>query len=380
MKVVFWLMVFLIAYSYFGYPIILIILGLRKEKKVSKREIIPTVTLLIPVYNEERIIREKIENSLDLDYPCNKLEIVVASESTDRTNEIVREYADRGIVLYSFKKREGKQATIYQSLPLAKGDIIVFSDVNGMYRKDALKKIMRNFADTRVGCVVGQLRYINPKEAPIGESESLYWKYENILKKLESKIGSVLGANGPIYAIRKSLYKPLSKYRGDDFELPIRIALQGYLVIWEPEALSTEETRQASIEEFKRKIRIVAWVWKSALILLKESFKSFKYLLVFEIISHRILRYLVPVFLTGILIGNIFLLKYPFYRIIFAIQNIFYLMAILGYAQERKEKKVNKVFNISYYFCLVNLAAFIALTKAITGKQKCIWEKIRREI
>jgi len=387
MEIIFWFSIFLALYCYLGYPLILIILGLIFGKepafakamagKLKKAEITPSVSLLIPVYNEEKIIKKKIENSLDLDYQKDKLEIVVASESDDRTNEIVKEYENRGVKLIEFAGREGKQYTIYRTLPKCQGEIIVLTDANGMFKKDALLKLVRNFADPRIGCVSGELKYINPQETSIGESEGIYWRYEIFIKKLESKIQSILGANGSIYALRKELYSPISKYRGDDFELPIRVAQQGYGVVWEPEAISEEEVYPETIKEFKRKVVIIGWHFRGAFILLKESFKKNQPLLVFQLISHKILRWLIGFFLVFIFLSNILLLDNPFYSILFIGQIIFYSLAIFGYFLDKKRKKLNKLVNLAYYFCMVNLAALVGVIKGMLGKQKPTWEKVR---
>ena len=377
MKIVFWLAVFLIVYSYFGYPIILMILGTVKRKKINKKEITPTVSLLVLAYNEEKVIREKIENSLDLDYPGDKLEIVVASESTDKTNEIVREYTEQGIILYSFKKREGKQVMIYRVIPLLKGEIVVLSDASALYKKDALRKLVKDFNDPTIGCVCGELKYLNPQGVSIGETEGLYWRYETFIRKLESKVHSVLGASGSIYAIRKKLYVPISKYRGDDFEIPIKIAQQGYGVILEPEAVSFEKTSSTTKEEFRRKVRIVAWFWKSTLILIKDSLKPFKGLLIFQLISHKLLRWLVPLFLALLFISNIFLTSYLLYRILLLAQIIFYLLSFWGYIEDQRKNKLNRIINVPYYFSMVNFAAFLGFCKFILGRQGNVWEKTR---
>ena len=301
----------------------------------------------------------------------------MASESDDRTNEIVKEYENRGVKLIEFAGREGKQYTIYRTLPKCQGEIIVLTDANGMFKKDALLKLVRNFADPRIGCVSGELKYINPQETSIGESEGIYWRYEIFIKKLESKIQSILGANGSIYALRKELYSPISKYRGDDFELPIRVAQQGYGVVWEPEAISEEEVYPETIKEFKRKVVIIGWHFRGAFILLKESFKKNQPLLVFQLISHKILRWLIGFFLVFIFLSNILLLDNPFYSILFIGQIIFYSLAIFGYFLDKKRKKLNKLVNLAYYFCMVNLAALVGVIKGILGKQKPTWEKVR---
>jgi len=364
-------------YSYFGYPLALIILGFFRVKKIKKAEITPPVTLFVSAYNEEKLIRKKLENSLNLDYPKDKLEIVVASESDDKTNEIVKEYQNKGIKLFAYLGRGGKDYTVYRTVPKCSGEIIVFSDANAMYKKDAIRKLVRNFNDPKIGCVSGELRYTNPQKKSIGETEGLYWKYENFLKRQESKIQSLLGTNGSIFALRKELYSPLSEYRGGDFDLPIKIAQQGYGIIWEPEAISQEEVSSTSKEEFKRKIRIISWTWKSALILLKDSFKRFQNLLVFQLVSHKILRWLIGFFLIFIFLSNIFLLDKFLYLLLFILQIVFYSLAIFGYFQDKKARRLNKLVNLVYYFCMVNLACLIGVTGGIFGKQKPTWEKVR---
>ncbi|MCX6759146.1 MAG: glycosyltransferase family 2 protein [Candidatus Nealsonbacteria bacterium] len=377
MQIIFWLSIIFILYCYFGYPMILVILGLFFKKKTKRAEISPLVSLLIVVYNEEKIIERKIENSLALDYPKNKLEIVVASESDDKTDEIVKRYREKGVKLFTYPGRGGKPYSIYRTLPKCQGEIIVFSDANAMFRKNVLRKLVRNFNDFRIGCVSGELKYINPQKAAVGKSEGIYWKYEILLKRLESKIHSVLGANGSIYAIRKKLYSPLSKYRGDDFDLPIRILQQKYGVVWEPEAVSEEEVYPETIKEFKRKVVIVGWHFRGAFILLKDSIKKFQFLLIFQLISHKILRWFVSFFLILIFLSNIFLLNNNFYLTLFVGQILFYLLALVGYLQEKRKKKINQIVNLAYYFCMVNFAALIGVIKGLFGLQKTIWEKVR---
>lgn len=373
----FWLCLFLICSCYFGYPLVLIILGQFFTKSVKKAEITPSVSLLIPAYNEEKVIAQKIENCLSSDYPKEKLEIVVASESTDKTNEIVKKYKDKGIKLFAYPKREGKSFLIYKTVPQCRGEILVFTDANAIFKNDVLKKLVRNFAEPKIGCVCGELKYVNPKETAIGESEGFYWKYEIFLKKQESKIQSVLGANGSIYALRKNLYSPLSKYRGDDFELPIRVKQQGYGVVFENVVFSFEEGSQRASQEFQRKIRIVSQFLKSALILLKKSFFPFQPILIFQLLFHKILRWLAPLFLILIFLSNIFLLEEPFYQLTMSYQIIFYGTAIFGWQYEKKGKKLNRVINLIYYFSMVNLAALIGLFKGIAGKQRPYWQKVR---
>jgi len=374
---IFWFFLFLIFYCYCGYPFLLFVLGLFFDKRVKRGEITPSVSLLIPAYNEEKIIQKKIENSLELEYPKEKLEIIIASESYDRTNEIAKLYEKKGVKLITFPERKGKQYTIYRTIPQCQGKIIVLTDANGMFQKDALLKLARNFYDPRIGCVSGELKYINPKETSVGEGEGIYWQYEIFVKKLESRLQSLLGANGSIFAFKKELYKPLSEYRGDDFEIPIRILQQGYGVVFEPEALSTEEVYPETKKDFKRKVVIVGWHFRGAFILLKKSFQKFQLFLIFQLVSHKILRWLIGFFLIFVFLANIFLFPRFLYSILLFLQIIFYLLAILGYFWDKKRKKLNKIINLAYYFCVVNLAALFGVINAILNKQKPTWEKVR---
>lgn len=377
MLIVFIFSLSVLLYTFFGYPVILGILSSLFARRVSKKEFYPPVSLIISAYNEEGVIRQKLENSLELDYPREKLEIIVASESTDKTNEIVNEYKDKGMVLYMYRKREGKRATLYRTVPLARGEIVVFSDANAMYQKDAIKKIIRNFSDSRIGCVSGRLKYINPEESSIGKGETTYWEFDLILKKMASRLFSLGGGvNGSIFAIRKELYNPIDKYRGDDFEISCRIEIGGYGVVLEPEAISYEETSENSRQEFKRKVRLATWNFKSTLMLLTEALQKRRLLTVFLLFSHRLLRYITPLWLILLFVGNVFLLSSNL-RYFFYLQLIFYAMAFSGLIMEKTNRKVTPLFLIPFYFCMVNYAAFLGLTKNIFGKTELLWEKAR---
>ncbi|MFQ5788074.1 MAG: glycosyltransferase, partial [Thermodesulfobacteriota bacterium] len=329
--------------------------------------------------NEEDIIRQKIENSLDLDYPHEKLEIIVASESTDRTNDIVREFEGKGVVLYAYEKREGKRATLYRTVPLAKGDIIIFSDANAIYKKDSIKKITRNFVDKRIGCVSGRLQYLNPKESSIGVGETTYWEFEFVLKRMASRLFSLAGCggvNGSIFAIRKDLYNPIDKYRGDDFEISCRVELGGYGSVLEPEAISYEESSEDSKQEFKRKVRLASGNFKCTVMLLIEALQKGKLVTAFLLFSHRFLRYTTPLWLISLFISNLFLLNSNLIYYLYP-QLIFYFLAILGLTLERASHRVYTPFLFPFYFCMVNYAALLALVKNVFGKTEMFWEKAR---
>lgn len=366
----------LLVYVFFGYPIVLWCLSLFLRKKPVTTDSLLTVSMIISAYNEQNVIADKLNNSLSLDYPSDKLEIIVASESTDQTNQIVRQFTSKRVVLYAFENRRGKAATLFRTVPRAKGEIIVFSDANAMYEPDAVRKLVRNFSDQRIGCVSGRLRYFNLNGSSTGSGEGFYWNYEMALKKLESSIFSLLGANGSIFAIRKHLYSPMAYDRGDDFELPIRVALNGFGVVLEPEAISREKSCERPKEEFRRKVRIITWNMKSCLLLLRECFLKKNALLFFQLVSHKLLRWLFPVFALGLLVSNVFL-DGAFFRTLLLLQMLFYLSGFAGYLLDVAGVKVPKSFLVPYYFCLVHLSALEGLRLLLVSGQKSVWEKVR---
>lgn len=376
MAIFFFVFASLLVYTFLGYPVILWLLSLLIGKNPDKADIFPTVSLIVSAYNEESIIKEKILNCLELDYPKDKLEIIVASESNDKTNNIVKEYQLSGIVLHSFPGRQGKASTLFRTVPKANGEIIVFSDANAIYKKDAIKKLVRNFNDSRIGCVSGQLKYSNPDKSASGSGEGLYWKYEMRLKKLESRVFSLLGANGSIFAIRKKLYLPMTQERGDDFELPIRIRQQEYGVVLEPQAVSWEKSTSTAKEEFNRKVRIIAWNMKSCSLLIVECLRKKKVALVFQLVSHKFLRWLFPIFAMGMLVTNIFLAGL-FFRVLLLAQVFFYVSAFIGYVLDMKRAKVPRILIVPYYFCLIHVAAIAGMYRLMCGGQKTVWQKVR---
>ncbi|MBF0472832.1 MAG: glycosyltransferase family 2 protein [Nitrospirae bacterium] len=371
----YYFLIFLIIYPYVIYPIVLFFLALIFSKKPEQGDELPIVSLVISAYNEERVIEAKIKNSLELDYP--RLEIIIASESNDSTNEIVKGY--EGIRLFAFEGREGKAATLYRVIPQCSGEIIIFSDANGMYEKEAIRKLVRNFKDKGVGCVSGRMKYINPNQTSIGKGESIYWNYEFIIKKLSSRLQHLLGANGCIFALRKEAWLPLSKYRGDDFELPINAGINGYKVILEPEAIAYEEVTENFRDEYKRKVRIMSWNFISALMLLREAVIKGRVFIGFQLISHKILRWLTPFFLIALLINNIMIIKegQTIYFVTLILQLGLYLSAIIGLLIDKfTSKRLPKILLIPYYYCMTNYASMIAIIRSIFREDR-IWEKNR---
>lgn len=376
---IFWISLLILIYIYIGYLAISVLLGKIFRKPLLKKDILPTLSLIIPAFNEQRVIKEKVENSLELDYPKEKLEIIVVSESNDQTNNIVSRYIDRGVTLYAYKTRRGKSKMLYDTVPKTKGEIIVFSDANAIYKKDALRKLVRNFYDKHIGAVLGRLLIANPEDSSISEGESIYKKYEGLLRKYNSYLHAILGADGSMLGIRRELYSPISPTRGDDFELAIRIRIRGWGVVFEPEAISYENAATSSRDEIRRKIRIVSGFLKSSFFLLKEVLCPFRGLLIFQLISNKILRWFSPYFLILLFFSNLALYKArPFYSIFFSMQILFYFIAVIsGVYLKKSGGRLHKLLGMPFYFLTFNYAFLVGTWEGLFFGHKSFWEKAR---
>lgn len=374
------LCVALILWVYVGYPLfLLLITRLTPGQPVQRRAITPPVTLIISAYNEGRVIRKKIENSLALDYPRERLEVLVVSDgSDDDTDAIVGEYKDRGVRLLRMRERGGKTVGLNCAVPQAAGEIIIFSDANALYHPQVVRNLTRNFADPEVGCVTGESRYeIDENSADSTASENLYWRYELALKKMETQVGSLVGGDGAIYSIRKSLFRPLRPEDLSDFVNPLQIVAQGYRNVYEPEAISFEGGAESFEKEFRRKVRIVnrAWrgLWRVRQILNPLRFGFYTV----QVISHKLLRWLIPVFMAGAFFANLFLLHYGIiHQVFFVLQLTFYVLAIIGWLQSRRPA-IAKVFYVPYYFCLVNYASLVGIISNYRGQKFAVWNTVR---
>ena len=378
MIILFWVCAGLILWVYAGYPLLLWLLNrLLPPRAVRLQAIEPKVTLIVSAYNEAEVIRAKIENSLALDYPRALLEVLVISDcSEDGTDDLVREYEDRGVRLLRMKNRGGKTVGLNAGVPAARGEIIIFSDANAMYHPQTVRKIVRNFADPKVGCVTGESRYNLEGATDSTESENMYWRYELAIKQMESRVGSLVGGDGAIYAIRKALYRPLQPADLSDFVNPMQISLQHYRNVYEREAISFENGADTFEQEFRRKVRIVARAWRGFL-RVRAVMNPFRYgFFTLQVLSHKLLRWLVPVFMLGALAANAFLLEHPLYLCTGVLQALFYLLATIGWLQAQRES-VARVFYVPYYFCLVNYASLLGILSYYRGHNFTTWQTVR---
>src|SRR5262245_50419403 len=242
-QITFLMVIASIGYIYIGYPVLMFVLSRLFRQPVRRATIVPRVSMIIAARNEEESIAIKLENALSLDYPSDKFEIIVASDaSTDRTDEIIRGFSDRGVILHRQELRQGKTRAQHRAVSVSSGDILIFSDATTMYERDVIHTIVRNFADPNVGCVGGQLVYVNSKSSPIGKGCRSYWNYEKMIKGWESAFGSLIGVSGCLYAVRRSCHAKLASDMIDDFVIATEIQLQGLRTVYEPEAISKEDT------------------------------------------------------------------------------------------------------------------------------------------
>jgi len=389
MKILLWLSLFIAFYTFAGYGIFLLLLvKIKRLIKVAKSAddtdtgLLPACTLVVAVYNEAHIIREKIINSLSLTYPPGKLKLVFITDgSTDNTPEIIGEYPQ--ITLLHQDGRMGKIAAVHRAMEHIRTEVVVFTDGNTMLNRDALKKICRHYTDKTVGAVAGEKRVtMQVTDDASAAGEGFYWKYESALKKWDSELYSVVGAAGELFSIRRELYEAVTPDTIlDDFMISMLIAAKGYRIVYEPEAYATESASENVSEELKRKIRIAAGGMQSV-IRLKHLLNPFRYpLLSFQYISHRVLRWtitpflLIVAFILNIVIvaaGGTFV-----YHLLLLAQVLFYLLALLGLLMENRQVRI-KILFIPYYFCVMNYAVIAGIARYFTGKQSAVWEKSQR--
>lgn len=375
-----WVSVALVIYVYAGYPLLLLLIRtIFGAREIRAGESQPRVTLIISAFNEAEVIEEKIANSLAIEYPRSLLEVLIVSDaSDDGTDEIVERHAEDGIDLLRMQERGGKTLGLNAAVERASGQVIVFSDANAMYAPDAIQNLARNFNDSTVGAVVGESTYSDSSN-DAERSESAYWRYETAIKLWETQLGSVVGGDGAIYAIRKELYRSMPADALSDFVNPLQIVEQGKRCIYEPTATSKEEAAGSFDKEFRRKVRIVNRAWR-ATVSMKQLLNPFRFgAFAWKLWSHKLLRWLVPVFLVTAFSSNLVLAwNSPIYAAMFILQLVFYLLALVG-AFLRRQQDIALILYIPYYFCLVNIACARGIFEAYQGKTYTTWSTARAD-
>ena len=377
-EILFWSSVTALAYTYAGYPLLILLVSKFRSRPVQRAVWTPTVSIIISAYNEERDLATKLENTLALDYPEDRLEIIVSSDcSTDRTDEIARSFASRGVRVHRQPERLGKTAGQNAAVEQAWGEIILFSDATTHYSADVLRAMVPSFADPTVGCVAGRLIYLDPTASSVGRGARSYWGYETFLKQRESQVCSLIGASGCLYAVRRSAYVPLYNEACSDFIIATKMVEQGLRAVFEPDAVCTEDTNRRTDKELGMRVRVITqtftdlWRHRSMLNPLRSGFYAV------QLWSHKVMRYMVPLFLVGVLISSWVLIeRSTLFAVVFFAQLFFYALAALGWALECLGIH-SRLLALPQYFVLANLASLLALFKFLSGERYASWEPAR---
>jgi len=389
--ILFWLCVAGIFYVYAGYPLILTLLASLRPRPSAYEPYLPTVTLLITAYNEQEVIAAKLKNSMALDYPPERLQILVAADGCDdQTVEIVRSFASGRVELSYDPTRRGKMAAINRAMPLVRHEILVFSDANNFYEPSTLRELVKPFSDPMVGAVAGSKRIVNGESA-LGEAESLYWRYESFIKKQETRLGSCTGVSGEVFAIRRDLFEsPPDSVINDDFFLALSIIRKGFRLIYAPEACSRETGSLDERDEIVRRTRIIAGRYQ----IIGMSIGRLPYrqpLIVWQVVSHKFLRPLVPFAMIGAFLASfisiiwvhpsrsypLLYLSPPYHWLVFILQLFFYFLAWLGRRVTLKGF-LGKLLYLPTFLVNSNYAALLGLLDYLTGKSTVIWRKVPR--
>ncbi len=366
----------LILWTYIGYPLFIAVLARWRPRPHRREPLELPVTFIIPAYNEEGVIAEKIENILGLDYPATLREIIIIADgSSDRTVEIVAGYAEQGVQCLHQPERQGKIAAMNRAVPHAHGDVLIFSDANAMMEPDSIRQLLPNFADPKVACVSGEKR-IRPAAGVQAEGESAYWRYEAFMKRADSLVNTAIGAVGEFFAIRRELYRPLETDNLiEDFVLAMRLVMDGWRVVYEPGAITWEEASPSLQGEWRRRARMAAGGFQ-AIGRLRRLLSPRYGLVAFQYVSHKVLRWLAPFFMLAALASSAALSAGPVFRLLFWGQVAFYLLAALGWGLEILGWKFKPVRMI-FYFCFANATMLGGFVRYVTKTQSVLWTKAR---
>jgi cellulose synthase/poly-beta-1,6-N-acetylglucosamine synthase-like glycosyltransferase len=374
----FWAALFLLLYIYFGYPLLACLISTWRRRVVRKGHHEPSVSILTAAHNEASDIAQSIKNKIELDYPSDRFEIIVISDaSTDDTDEIVKDCAKRfpnRLKLLRQNPQQGKTAALNLAARQARGDVLVFADANSIYDRRALKQLVTNFNDPEVGYATGKMVYVAQDSGVIGEGYTAYMGYENFLRACESRLGSVVGVDGGIDAIRKELFVEMRPNQLPDFVLPLSVVRRGYRVVYEPEALLREQALGRPSDEYAMRVRVaLRGLW--AVSDMKSLLNPFRYRLYsWQLLSHKVLRYTAFLLLPPILILNVLLVEAgTIYKICLVGQCFFYLLAGVAPLLPSGRWKV-PFARLPYYFLLLNLASAHAFWKFLKGETQSLWQ------
>ncbi|HEY1771770.1 MAG TPA: glycosyltransferase family 2 protein [Gammaproteobacteria bacterium] len=371
-----WFSVALLAYTYAGYPLLVRLWASFKPQQAVTGWMMPRLTLVVVAYNESQRIRQRLENFLDLDYPWDHLEVIVACDGcTDDTAEQARAYHSTYVRVMEFKKRRGKSAVLNDVMRLARSEIVVLADARQRFETGALRALASRFADPQVGAVSGELILLDgSSHSEVGKGVDFYWRYEKFMRLYEGQIDSTVGVTGAIYAMRKQLFRPIPEALIlDDVLIPMQVVRQGYRVLFEPKARAYDWVVPTAQQEFTRKLRTIAGNFQLFFLrpwLLSPAHNR----LWVQTVSHKLFRLLSPLLLAIAFVANLALAGDPAYRALLAAQMLFYGAALLGYLTRHASRKPF-FLNIPYAFCLLNWATVMALVHLLNGRQQVTWER-----
>jgi biofilm PGA synthesis N-glycosyltransferase PgaC len=378
-ETLFWVSVTAILYTYLGYPAAVWLLGRMRNREVVKADIRPRVSIVIACHNEQEYIERRITNLIECDYPPGLKEIIVVSDgSTDFTAAIARRHFSYGVRLFAYEKQRGKATALNVGVEIATGDIILFADARQSFEPDAIKALVANFADATVGGASGELLLDSGTDASIAEGVGLYWKYEKWIRKSESAVGSVIGATGAIYAIRRELWRPLPENTIlDDVYTPMAIALDGHRVVFEETARAHDMAAESAGREFARKVRTLTGNYQLCQLMPRLLVPNSS--LLFQFFSHKLMRLASPIFFLFLLATNLLVAAGSsggvqfFYQVICAAQLIFYCGVLAGGYLLKRNRRV-RLLNFAYVFSLMNAAALVGLIYFVFGKRN-VWAR-----
>jgi cellulose synthase/poly-beta-1,6-N-acetylglucosamine synthase-like glycosyltransferase len=386
-RVIFWVCLGLVIYPYIIYPVILFFaysltqvwrdlhyLGRYHDRRVATPLAagLPAVSIIVPAYNEEKVLPEKIENLQALDFPPTLLQVIFVSDgSTDRTNTILQSAQTGNFECILLDKRKGKANALNQAVERARNPVLVFCDASTLFQSDAIEKLIRHFSNPNVGAVCGAVRYQAGSDAR--QTEGAYWKYESALRMMEARLGAILNASGAIYALRRECYSQVSQNAIlEDFVIPMRARRLGFSVLYDPEAIAVEFPASTVGGEFTRRVRLAVGSFRAWGELVRVPWRGFT---PFALLSHKFVRWLVPFFAVGLLVSNVLLAPTPFYRAALAAQILFYFWAGLGFFFYRYMRRVRYGL-IAYFFFAMHLAFLVGFIRCVSGSDKAVWQKV----
>jgi cellulose synthase/poly-beta-1,6-N-acetylglucosamine synthase-like glycosyltransferase len=373
----FWVCFGLVAYIYAGYLAGVCVLAPILRRNVIKSDVTPSISVVISAFNEEREIERTVVNKLSQDYPSDRLEVIVVSDgSTDRTDEILQGLVDCSegrLKVFRQEPRQGKTQALNMAMEYSSAEIVVFADANSMYSPNAIRSLVRNFADPSVGYVTGQIIYTNPTGSGVGAGTGSYMSYENVLRMGETRLGSIVGVDGGIDAIRRALYVPMREDQLPDFVLPLSVVEQGKRVVYEPDAVVYEPALSDAVNEFRMRVRVslrAMWALYDKRMLLNPMSGP---LFAWQLMSHKVFRYGAFLPLLGLLVSNMMVIdQHPFYAWFFGVQVVAYTLAIMGHFLRHASWVVAEML-MPYYFLIVNAACALSFWKFLRGQKIVLW-------